>query len=118
MANNTSDDELRDKVRSIIEAELSVSEVAAYAAGNKGAITNIMIEQTMQLIKQREEQVARDYAIKGAEKVLEDLNDWIKLNNPIVSILQHHISTMSGHIELKKLEYKQLTTTHKGELRG
>ena len=45
-----------------------------------------------------------NWIVKGAETVIEDLGDWIKENNPTVSDIQHRISTIIGHIELKKLE--------------
>ena len=124
MANNTSDDELRQKVRSIIEAELSVSEVAAYAAGNKGAVTNIMIEQTMQLIKQRDEQVAREARIDGLLHTLTVLGGESgrlrQVANTVYSVAEY-IFELKGEV-FNESEYsgyqdviKQLTTTHKGD---
>lgn len=47
-ASNTN--ELRAKVQGILNSELSVVEVAQYAAGNKNAVTQIMVEEFMQLI--------------------------------------------------------------------
>lgn len=47
---NTNTNELRAKVQGILNSELSVVEVAQYAAGNKNAVTQIMVEEFMQLI--------------------------------------------------------------------
>lgn len=48
-----------------------------------------------------------DWVIKGAETVIEDLSDWIEDGNPTVNDIQHRISTITGSIELKKLDAEQ-----------
>lgn len=62
-----SDEELHKQLKSILEAELSAAEVAAYAAGNKEAITDIMRHQLFDLINTQK----RLYA----ESVLNSLTD-------------------------------------------
>ena len=112
MANNTSDDELRKKISDLMAdlmVDVSLKKLNKFDGGpiEKGrqyiASHNDRLSLIMQLIKQREEQVARE-----------------------IQTLNAHLSFMAGQYEgmtgeksaylLKNWpEYKQLTTTHKGD---
>lgn len=59
------EDELKEKIQKILNIELSISEVAAYAAGNKNAVTAVMVEEFMLLIKQ----YSKDYADREYEYI-------------------------------------------------
>lgn len=106
------DEELEAQVKRILEAELTVSEVAAYATGNKGAITDIMRHQIMQLIKAHTQQAidrARLEMVSSANCILQtdepaideiwfDYEGFPMRQDTLTSHLQNQLNNLKGGV--------------------
>ena len=81
--------EFREKLRAILEVE------PPFITGR--------LEQLEALFQSELEKAKKDYALKGATATLEDVTDWLKNGKYTQSEIQHHVSNMTGRVELKKL---------------
>lgn len=108
MTQHNSEEELRAEVTKIIEAELSVSEVVAYAAGNKGAITNIMIEQIMQLISSHDEKIKREAKLEGRIEAGIELRKSMISTSPFVEqVLNPYLTEQRRVLKLSNKESEE-----------
>lgn len=99
------DKELRSKLESILDEPMTEENMVAMASGLNAYVLNKMVPVILADREQYAAVIKREYALKGANAVLQDLSDWMMAHDDMTLLATHrHITAMIGHVELKKID--------------